>query len=148
MKQARIAQRNRFPDSIPVVLGLLEAHPEGVTIGDLQAQIEAEGLWDVGKHPHPRALYFRIYSVLTLLKSHGIVHTAPSSGRGDLWILDREEFKRQQRLELSELIQPFVDGCLMVTNPRQFVDQLNELVEDGTIETMLRERRTKGRRPK
>ena len=146
MKMARIARKNRLPDSLPVVLKLLEVHGEGVTIPGLQAEIERNGLWGADPDLTPRATYFRIYNILKLLRKKGIVLRSEKDGREALWTLDRQEYVKQRRRELSEVIQPFVDGCLMVSDPEQFVDQLHEMVEDGTIRVMLAERRARGRR--
>ena len=146
MGMARIARSNRLPDSLPVVLKLLEIHEEGVTIPGLQAEIERQGLWEEEASPGSRALYFRIYNILKMLLKKGIVRKGNMEGKEAHWSLDREEYGRQRRRELSEVIQPFVDGCLMVTDPEQFVDQLHEMVEDGTIDQMLVERRARARR--
>lgn len=146
MGMARIARSNRLPDSLPVILAILEAHVEGVTIPALEAEIQAGMLWEPGDQQGPRAVYFRIYNVLKFLKSKGIVRKEGTDGREAMWILDRQEYERQRRKELSEVIRPFVDGCLMVSDPKQFVGQIHEMYEDGTMETMLAERRARGRR--
>jgi hypothetical protein len=146
MNMARIAHSNRLPDSLPVVLAILESHVDGITIPAMQAEIESKGLWEGGSGLGPRANYFRIRNVLKLLKSKGIVHRVDKNDRDGLWHLDRAEYANQRRKELAEVIQPLVDGCLMVTDPRQFVGQLNEMIEDGTIDMLLAERRARGRR--
>ena len=146
MGMARIARSNRLPDSLPVVLKLLEAHEEGVTIPGLQAEIEKDGLWEEEANPGSRAVYFRIYNILKMLLKKGIVRKGEMDGKEAQWSLDRAAYAKQRRRELSEVIQPFVDGCLMVTDPEQFVGQLHEMVEDGTIDQMLAERRARGRR--
>ncbi len=146
MNMARFARSSRLPDSLPVILKLLEAHPEGVTIHDLEAEIVARNLWDTGTEMGQRASYFRIYNILKLLRSKGIVHKIKKNDRDGLWILDSHEYAQQRRKELAEVIQPLVDGCLMVSDARQFVGQLTEMIEDGTIDAMMAERRKKGRR--
>ena len=146
MGMARIARSNRLPDSLPVVLKLLEACGEGVTIPALQAEIERQGLWAEETSPGSRAVYFRIYNILKMLLKKGIVRKADPDGKEAHWSLDREEYAKQRRRELSEVIQPFVDGCLMVTDPEQFVDQLHEMIEDGTMDQMLADRRARARR--
>jgi len=146
MNMARIARSNRLPDSLPVVLKLLEAHDEGVTIQGLQTEIEEKTLWESDPNLTARDNYFRIYNILKLLKSKGIVKKSEKDGREALWTLDRVEYAKQRRKELAEVLQPFVDGCLMVTDPEQFVGQLHEMIEDGTIAVMLAERRARGRR--
>jgi len=143
---ARIARSNRLPASLPVVLKLLELHRDGVTIPGLEAEIEAKGLWVEEENPGSRAIYFRIYNILKLLHKKGIVQKAESEGRETTWVLDRVAYAQQARKELSEVIRPFVDGCLMVSDPETFVGQLHEMVEDGTIEHLLAERRARGRR--
>ena len=146
MGTARIARSNRLPASLPVVLKLLELHREGVTVPGLQAEIEAKGLWVEEANPGSRAIYFRIYNILKLLLKKGIVQKAETEERETTWVLDQAAYAKQARKELSEVIRPFVDGCLMVSDPEQFVGQLHEMVEDGTIEHMLAERRARGRR--
>ena len=146
MNMVRIARSNRLPESLPVVLKLLEEHGEGVTIPGLQAAIEEGALWAEEDQPGSRASYYRIYGILKLLASKGIVQKVGREGREVRWLLDRQEYAKQRRRELTEVIQPFVDGCLMVSDPEQFVEQLQEMVEDGTIATMLAERRARGRR--
>jgi hypothetical protein len=146
MGMARIARSNRLPDSLPVVLKLLEAHGEDVTIPWLQAEIEKEGLWEEEASPGSRAAYFRIRNILKLLLKKGIVRKSDTEGKETHWYLDRAEYAKQRRRELSEVIRPFVDGCLMVTDPEQFVGQLAEMIEDGTMDQMLAERRARGRR--
>ena len=146
MAMARIARSNRLPDSLPVVLGILEAHPEGVTTSLLEAEITANNLWDVGETQGPKAVYLRIYAILKMLKSKGIVRQEETQGREALWILDRQEYTNQRRRELSEVLRPFVDGCLMITDPDKLVGQIQEMIADGTIDAMLAERRTRRRR--
>ena len=146
MGMARIAHSNRLPDSLPVVLKLLEAHAEGVTIPELQAEIEKDDLWLEAFSPSSRAVYFRIYNILKMLFKKGIVRKVDSEGKETWWALDRQQYAMQRRRELAEVIQPFVDGCLMVTDPEQFIGQLSEMVEDGTINQMLADRRAQGRR--
>jgi hypothetical protein len=138
-----MARSNRLPDSLPVVLKLLEGRTEGMTIPDLLDEVERQGLWD--REGGPRAKYFRMYSILKLLHRKGIVVRTAKDGREALWTLDPQAFAQQRRRELSEIIQPFVDGCLMVTDPEQFVSQLGEMVADGTMEAMLAERRSQVR---
>jgi hypothetical protein len=143
---ARIARSNRLPDSLPVVLGILEAHPEGMTIPGLEAEIISKGLWEPGEHPGPQAVYQRIYAILKMLKTKGIVRQEDTGGRESLWLLDLREYAKQRRKELSEVLRPFVDGCLMISNPDQLVGQIQEMIEDGTMNTLLAERRARGRR--
>ncbi|BDU77655.1 hypothetical protein [Mesoterricola sediminis] len=145
MPHARLARSNRLPDSLPVVIRLLELHEQGITIAEMQREIERMQLWDLEAHPAPRALYHRIYSVLAFLKEKGLVHQRDAAGRETLWVLDGAAFAKQRRKELFEVLQPFVDGCLMISDPRQLVGQLQGLVEDGTIDEMLAERRARKR---
>lgn len=146
MGMARIARSNRLPDSLPVVLSILEAHPEGVTIPCLEAEIVSKGLWEVGENPGPKAVYLRIYAILKMLKGKGIVRQEDTQGRETLWVLDLQEYSKQRRRELSEVLKPFMDGCLMVTDPDKLVGQIQEMIEDGTMRTMLAERRARRRR--
>ena len=143
---ARIARRNRLPDSLPVVLRLLEASPWGVTISDLQREILAGQLWDVGPELTPRPLYHRIYGVLKLLRKNGMVRQVEGAGREALWVLDAQGCASQRRRELAEVIRPFIDGCMTLTDSGQLLSGLRDLVEDGTVEAMLAERRGRGRR--
>ena len=142
----RIAHSNRLPDSLPVVLKLLEAHGEGATISELQTEIEEKCLWNAEDHLGPRARYYRIYNVLKLLRKKGIVKRQDKNDRDGLWFMDQKEYANQRRKEISEVIQPLVDGCLMVSDPLQFVGQVNEMIQDGTIDVMLAERRARARR--
>ena len=146
MGMARIARSNRLPDSLPVVLSILEAHQEGMTIPSLEAEIVSKGLWEPGEHPGPQAVYLRIYAILKMLKTKGIVRQEETGGRESLWVLDLQECARQRRKELSEVLRPFVDGCLTITSPDQLVGQIQEMIEDGTMKTLLAERRARGRR--
>lgn len=146
MKMARIARRNRLPDSLPVVIKLLEGHPEGLCIGEMQKAIEVDHLWCMGPGMSSRALYHRIYGVLKLLRSRGMVQQRETGGRESLWILDPETFARQRRMEVFEVIQPFVDGCLTISDSSQLLGQIHELIDDGTLDVMLAERRARGRR--
>ena len=146
MAMARIARSNRLPDSLPVVLGILEAHPEGVTISFLEGEITGNSLWDVGEAQGPKAVYLRIYAILKMLKGKGIVRQEETQGRETLWILDCQEYTNQRRRELSEVLRPFVDGCLMITDPDKLVGQIQEMIADGTMDAMLAERRTRRRR--
>ena len=146
MSKVRIVRSSRLPDSLPVVLKLLEAHPDGVTIHELQTDIENKRLWETEVEHGSRTLYYRIYNVLKLLKNKGIVQRLQKNDRDGLWRLDAIEYALQRRKELAEVIQPLVDGCLMVTDPRQFVGQITEMIEDGTIDAMLAARRGRGRR--
>ena len=146
MGMARIARSNRLPDSLPVILAILEAHEEGITIPALEAEIQERGLWGPGDQQGPRAVYFRIYNVLKFLKNKGIVRKEGTDGREALWILDRQEYEHQRRKELSEVIRPFVDGCLMISDPKQFVGGIHEMYKDGTMDAMLADRRARGRR--
>jgi len=143
---ARIARSNRLPDSLPIILAILEAHEDGITIPALETEILDGDLWGPRDQQGPRAVYFRIYNVLKFLNSKGIVRKEETDGREALWILDRQEYERQRRKELSEVIRPFVDGCLMISDPKQFVGQIHEMYEDGTMESMVAERRAQGRR--
>lgn len=147
MVMARIARSNRLPDSLPVVLGILEAHPKGMTIADLEAEIVSKGLWEVGVHQGPKAVYLRIYAILKMLKGKGIVHQEDTQGRESLWVLDPVAYAKQRKKELSEVLRPFVDGCLMITDPEKLVGQIQEMIQDGTMDSMLAERRTRRRRP-
>lgn len=146
MVMARIARSNRLPDSLPVVLAILEAHPEGILIADLEAEIVSKGLWKIADNPGPKAVYLRIYAILKMLKSKGIVHQEDTQGRESRWVLDSEAYARQRRKEMSEVLRPFVDGCLMITDPEKLVGQIQEMIQDGTMETMLAERRAQRRR--
>lgn len=146
MGMARIARSSRHPDSLPVVLSLLQRYEDGITISDLEAAILDRGLWEVGEQQGPRAVYYRVYAVLKFLKAKGIVRKEEEKGRETKWVLDREEYARQAKKELSEVIRPFVDGCLMISDPEQFVGQIHEMLEDGTMAAMLAERRARGRR--
>ena len=146
MGMVRLARSNRLPDSLPVVLAILEAHEGGITIPELEAEILAKGLWEQAEHPGPRAVYFRIYGVLKMLKAKGIARKVDASGHEANWILDQQEYARQRRKELTEAIKPFVDGCLMITDPKQLVGQISEMIEDGTMAALLKERRSRGRR--
>lgn len=143
---ARLARSNRLPDSLPVVLAILEAHPEGILIADLEAEIVSKGLWKTGDNPGPKAVYLRIYAILKMLKGKGIVHQKDTQGRESLWVLDPEAYAKQRRKEMSEVLRPFVDGCLMITDPEKLVGQIQEMIQDGTMETMLEERRSQRRR--
>jgi hypothetical protein len=146
MAMARLARSNRLPDSLPVVLGILEAHPEGITTPALEAEIVGKGLWDMGEAQGPKAVYLRLYAILKMLRGKGIVRQEDTQGRETLWILDRQEYGKQRRRELSEVLRPFVDGCLMITDPDKLVGQIQEMIQDGTMETMLAERRARRRR--
>ena len=146
MGMARLARSNRLPDSLPVILSILEAHKEGMTIPNLEAEIVSKGLWEAGAHQGAQAVYLRIYAILKMLKTKGIVRQEDIGGRESVWILDLQECAKQRRKELSEVLRPFVDVCLMISNPDQLVGQIQEMIEDGTIGTMLAERRARGRR--
>lgn len=145
MSMTRIARTNRLPDSLPVVLKLLQERPEGLTISDMEQLIEARQLWSMEGHSAPRALYHRVYGVLKLLANKSIVRQVQSPGRDTLWVLDADAFAQQQRKELFWVVQPFVDGCMMTSDPKQLVEQLQELIDEGTLDVMLAERRSKGR---
>ncbi|MDR3673199.1 MAG: hypothetical protein P4L36_20305 [Holophaga sp.] len=145
MKMARIARSNRLPDSLPVVIRLLQEHSQGTTISALQKEIEVNQLWRVDEHLSPRSLYHRLYGVLKLLKRKGMVQQVETTGRETIWLLDAEEFALQRRRELFEVIRPFVDGCMITANPRELLGQLSEVIEDGTLEVMLAERRARSR---
>ena len=80
------------------------------------------------------------------MKNKGIVQKLQKNDRDGIWRLDAMEYALQRRKELAEVIQPLVDGCLMVTDPRQFVGQITEMIEDGTIDALLAARRGRGRR--
>jgi len=145
MERIPIARTNRLPDSLPVVISLLERHPEGVTIQALQEEIQENQMWGAQHPGQARSLYHRIYGVLKLLRGKGLVRRTANAGRGTLWSLDTEESARQRRREMFEMIQPFVNGCLMISDSRQLLSQLTDLVQDGTLDEMLAERRSKGR---
>lgn len=146
MKMVRIARSNRLPDSLPVVIKLLEDHPVGLNIASMEAEIERQGLWTPGEVRAPRARYHRIHGVLRLLHGRDLVRKEETSGREARWILLPEAFTRQRRKELCEAIRPFVDGCLTLTDSGQLLAELRDLVEDGTLDQMLEERRARARR--
>jgi len=146
MVTARIARSNRLPDSLPVVLAILEVHPEGITIAELQQEIRARGLWEGGGPQDSKAVYLRIYAILKMLKGKGIIHQTEAKGRETSWVLDPSAYASQRRKELTEALRPFVDGCLMITDPDQLVGQIQEMIQDGTMDAMLMERRARKRR--
>ena len=81
MSMARIARSNCHPDSLSVIIKLMEDHSEGVTIAALEKEIEENNLWSMEGCLTSRALYHRIYCVLKLLKKKGLVHQIEKAGR-------------------------------------------------------------------
>lgn len=137
-----LARTNRHPDSLPVVLRILEGHPGGLTIRELGAEVTSRLLWGPLE---ARPLYQRVYGVLQLLRRKGLVRRVGPSGREDLWALDPEAAARRRRQEIFDMVRPFVDGCLTISDPRQLLGELGGVVEDGTLDALLAERRARRR---
>jgi len=146
MNMARITRSNRLPESLPLVLGILESHPEGISLPAMEAAIIATGVWGTGDEAPGRRIYNRVYDLLRLLRSRGLVRGLVAEGGEVLWVLDRKAYEAQRRREIQEVLRPFLDGCLMVSDPAQLAGAINEMAEDGTLASMLEERRAQKRR--